>query len=73
MEQGLFSQVVIIFQKKSQDKKEKKNTKKYNFQGQPARSRRWFDTDHEWLEENAMTREPYFYTNFIKQNLGVMI
>ena len=37
------------------------NTKRYDFQGQSARSRRWFDLDHEWLEENFMTREPGFY------------
>ena len=26
-----------------------------------ARSRGWFDLDHEWFEENFMTHEPYLY------------
>ena len=34
--------------------KGKEKTKKYNFQGQSARSMRWFDLDHEWLEENLV-------------------
>ena len=49
MEQGLYAQVVIILQKESENKKEKKNTKKYNFQVQSARSRCWFNLGHEWL------------------------
>ena len=61
MEQGLYAQVVMIFRKESEDKKEKENTKKYNFQGKSARSRRWFDLDYVWLEENFRTREPDFY------------
>ena len=61
MEQGFYSQVVMIRRMESDDKKEKENIKKYNFQGQSARSRRWLDLDHQWLEENSRTREPYFY------------
>ena len=57
----------------SDDKKEKEDTKKYNFQGQSAISKRWFDIDREWLEETFMTREPDFYKNCIKLNIGVMI
>ena len=49
MEQELYSQVVMILRKDSENKKEEENPKKYNFQGQPARSRRWLDLDHEWL------------------------
>ena len=52
----------MICQRESDAKKEKENTKKYNFQGQSARSRRWFDLDHEWLDENFSTRKPYFYS-----------
>ena len=63
----------MIRQRKSEDKKEREKTKKYNFEGQSARSRHWFDIDHEWLEENFRTREPDFYRNCIKINLGVMI
>ena len=33
---------------------------------------RWFDLDHERLEENLGTREPDFYKNFIKKILGVV-
>ena len=61
MEQGLYAQVVMIHRRESGDKKEKEKTKKYNFHGQSARSRCWFDIDHEWLEENFRKREPYFY------------
>ena len=43
------------------DKNEKENTKKYNSQGQSAIPKRWFDLDHEWLEENFSTRGPEFY------------
>ena len=73
MEQGLYAQVVMIRRKESENKKEKENTKKYNFQGKFARSRRWFYLDHEWLEENFMTRETYFYRKNHQNVLGVMI
>ena len=43
------------------DTKEKDKTKKFNFQGQSARTKYGFDLDHEWLKENFMTREPDFY------------
>ena len=42
------------------------NTNKYHFQRQSARSKGWFDIDHEWLEEKLCTREPDFYTDFYK-------
>ena len=61
MEQGLYAQVVMILRRGSDDKNGKLNTNRYNFQGQVAISRRWFDFDHEWLEENSRTREPDFY------------
>ena len=51
----------MIHQREIYDKKEKENTKKYNFQGHLARKKNSFDLDHEWLKENFMTREPYFY------------
>ena len=60
-EKGLYAQVVTIRQKDFDNKKEKEKTKKYNFQGQYARSICWFDLDSEWLEENFRTREPDFY------------
>ena len=61
MEQGLYAQVVMIRRRGSENKKEKGKTKKYNFQGQPARSRIWFDLDNEWLVENFRTRKPDLY------------
>ena len=72
-EQGLYAQMVLIRQRHPYYKEEKENTRKYNFQGQSSRSRRWFDFDHKWSEENFMTREPDFYKKCIKLNLGVMI
>ena len=49
MEQRLYVQVMTIRRKESENKKEKKNTKNYNFHRKSTRSRRWFDLDHEWL------------------------
>ena len=73
MKNGLYAQVVIIKQSESDNKKEKEKTKKYNFPGQSVILRRQFDLDHDWLKEKFMTREPYFFTNCIKLNVGVMI
>ena len=61
MEQGLYAQVVMILRKDSYHKKEKEKIKEYNFQGKSARSRRWFDIDHERLEEKFMTHAPDLY------------
>ena len=47
MEHGLYAQRVMVHLRKSDDKKEKEKTKKYNFQEKSARSRCWFDLDHE--------------------------
>ena len=60
----------MIRRKDPENKKEREKNKKYNFQGQLAESRRWFDLDHEWLEENFMSREPNFYRIFYKK-IGV--
>ena len=38
-----------------------KNEAKFKFQGQYARSQRWFDLDFDWIELNVSTREPDFY------------
>ena len=51
LEQGLYAKVFMIRRKFSDNKKEKKKTKKYNFHGKSARSRCWLDLDCEWLEE----------------------
>ena len=72
MEQGLYEQVVTICQKYLDNKKEEGKTKKYNFQGQSARSIHRFDLDRECLEENFSTRKIEFYLkNFIKRTLKV--
>ena len=38
-----------------------KNEAKFKFQGQSARSKRWFDLDLDWIEVNFSTREPDLY------------
>ena len=58
----------MIRRKYLDDKKEKENTNKYKFQGQYARSIRWFDIEYDSLEEKFSTREPDFY-NFFKMNI----
>ena len=51
----------MILRRDSDDKKEKDDTNKYNFQGKSSRIKYWIDLDHEWLKENFMTREPDSY------------
>ena len=65
LENGLYAQVVMIQRKNLDDIKEKYKTNKYNFKGQPARTKHWFDLDHERLKENFTTREPDFYKETI--------
>ena len=48
-ESGLYTQVVMIRRRELDDKQEKEKTKKYNFQVQSARTKHFFDLDHEWL------------------------
>ena len=59
--QGLYAQVVTIRRRESDNENEIEKIKKYNFQRKSSRSRRWFDLDHERLEENFKTRGPDFY------------
>ena len=61
MEQGLCEKVVMIHQKHSDNKKEKENKNNYNFPEKSTISIRWFDLDHEWLEEKFRTCDPGFY------------
>ena len=56
----------MIRRKESENKKEKDKTKKYIYQLKLTRPRRWLDLDHEWLEENFMTREPDLYKTLSK-------
>ena len=46
LENGLSAQVVMIFQRESDDKKEKDKAKIYNFQVQSAETKHWLDLDH---------------------------
>ena len=63
MEQGLYAQVVKISRKdlKFIAENNNKNEAKFKFQGQSARSQRWFDLDFEWIEVNFSTHEPDLY------------
>ena len=54
----------MIHQKYSDNNKEKESKK--NFQGKSARSIRWFDLDHEWLEENSGHVKWIFYKTLSK-------
>ena len=60
IEQVLYAQVVMLRQKdmKITEEDENKNEEKFKFQGQSARSQRWFNIDFDWIEENLSAREP---------------
>ena len=47
LEQELYSRVFMIHRRNLDDIKEKDKTKHFNFQGQSARTKHWFDFDHE--------------------------
>ena len=49
IDQELFAQVFMILQKDLDNKKEKGNNKRYNFQGNSTRLIHWFDLDFDWL------------------------
>ena len=66
IEKDLYTQVVMICQKHSDNKEQKKKTKKYIFKEMSARSLCWPDLDHGCLEANFSTFEPNFYYFFIK-------
>ena len=69
-EQGLYAQVIMLRWEDlncfATDKN--KNEAKLKFQGQPARSQRWFDLDFDWTEANFSTREPGFYKKLFQSN-----
>ena len=56
----LYAQVVMIRRRELDYKNQKYKTEIYNFQGQSAKTKHWFDHDHECLKENFKTREPDF-------------
>ena len=45
-----------------------KNEAKFKFQGQSARSQRWFDLDLDFIEVNFSTREPDFYKKLFQSH-----
>ena len=63
MEQRLYAQVIMLRWEdlKFDAKYKNKNEAKFKFQGQSARSQRWFDLDFYWIEVNFSTCEPSFY------------
>ena len=67
MEQELYAQVIRISRKdlKFVATDKNKNEAKFKFQGQSARSQRWFDLDLDWIEVNFSTREPDLYKETI--------
>ena len=45
-----------------------KNGAKFKFQGQYARSQRWFDLDFDCIEEEFITSEPDFYRKIFQRH-----
>ena len=69
MEQGLYSQVINIRRKDLKFvETDLKNEATFKFQGQLARSQRWFDLDLYWIEINFSTREPDFYKKLFQSH-----
>ena len=65
MKQGLYAQVVKLCRKdfKFIVANKNKNEAKFKFQGQSARSQRWFDIEFDWIKVNFSTRDSDFYEN----------
>ena len=70
MEQQLYAQVIMIRQKylKFAATDRNKNEAKFKFQGQSARSQRWFDLDFDWIEVNLSTHKPDFYKKMFQSH-----
>ena len=68
MEQGLYAKVVKISRKdlKFIAENKNKNEAKFKFQGQSARSQRWFDLGFDWIKVNFSTSEPGLYKSFFQ-------
>ena len=63
MEQGLYAQVIMPCREdlKFVAANKNKNEAKFKFQGQSARSQRWFDIDLDWIGVSFSTRDPDLY------------
>ena len=70
MEQGLYTQVVMLRQKylKIIEANTNTNEAKLKFQGQSARSQGWFGLYFDWIEENLSTREPELYKKIFQSH-----
>ena len=70
MEKSLYSQVIRIRLKylKFVATDKNKHEAKFKFQGQSARSQRWFDLDLDCIEINFSTREPGFYKKLFQSH-----
>ena len=70
IEQGLYAQVIMLHRKdlKCFVTDKNKYEVKFKFQGQSARSQRWFDLEFEWIEVNFSTHEPDFYEKLFQSH-----
>ena len=69
-EQGLYSQVVMLFRKdlKITKANKNKNEAKFKLQVQSERSQSWFDLGFDWIGEDFSTHEPDFYRKIFKRH-----
>ena len=67
-EQGLYEQVIMLRRKylKFVAVDKNKNEAKFKFQGQSARSKRWFDLDFDWIEVNLSHVSLMYISRFFK-------
>ena len=70
VEQVLYAQVLKLRQKdlKFIAANKNKNEAKFKFQGQYAKSQRWFDIDFDWIGVNLSPREPGFYKKLFQSH-----
>ena len=70
MEQGLYAQVIMLRRKYFDffATDQIKNEAKFKFQGQSARSQRWFDLDFGWIEVNFSTSETDLYKKMFQSH-----
>ena len=69
-EQGLYTLVVILRRKDMNitEENKNKNEDKFKFQGQYARSQRWFDLDFDLIEEDFNVREPGLFKKIYQRH-----
>ena len=69
-EQSLYAKVIKFRRKdlKFDAEDKNKNESKFKFQGQPGRSRLWFDLNLDWIDINFSTCEPDFYKKLFQSH-----